>query len=86
MATAHKGLLFSTPWVPFIYMTVSTMISTYFEYVSQYAKTTKHIIHVIAVVTGNISLNLNGDRQQGYKFEQIDDGDSFNLTVWDFVQ
>ena len=57
------------------------MISTYFEYVSQYAKTTKHIIHVIAVVTGNISINLNGDRQQGYKFEQIDDGDSFNLTV-----
>jgi hypothetical protein len=63
-------------------MTVSMMISTYFEYVSQYAKTTKHIIHVIVVVTGNISINLNGDRQQGYKFEQIDDGDSFNLTVY----
>ena len=62
-------------------MTVSMIISTYFEYVSQYVKTTTHIMHVIAVVTGNISINLNGDRQQGYKFEQIDDGDSFNLTV-----
>ena len=62
------------------------IISPYFEYVSQYVNIAKHIINVIAVVTGNISLNLNGDRQQGYKFEQIDDGNSFNLTVWDFVQ
>ncbi|CAC5386854.1 Guanylate cyclase soluble subunit beta-2,Soluble guanylate cyclase gcy-31,Retinal guanylyl cyclase 1,Soluble guanylate cyclase gcy-35,Receptor-type guanylate cyclase gcy-28,Retinal guanylyl cyclase 2,Soluble guanylate cyclase 89Db,Heat-stable enterotoxin receptor,Soluble guanylate cyclase 88E,Guanylate cyclase soluble subunit alpha-2 [Mytilus coruscus] len=32
-------------------------------------------------VTGNISLNSNGDRQQGYKFEQIGDDDNFTLTV-----
>ncbi|VDI40672.1 Hypothetical predicted protein [Mytilus galloprovincialis] len=32
-------------------------------------------------VTGNITLNSNGDRQQGYKFEQIGDDDNFTLTV-----
>lgn len=32
-------------------------------------------------MTGNISLNENGDRQQGYKIEQIQLTSKFQLTV-----
>lgn len=32
-------------------------------------------------MTGNISLNENGDRQQGYKIEQIQLTSQFQLTV-----
>ena len=32
-------------------------------------------------MTGNVSLNENGDRQQGYKIEQIETTPDFRLRV-----